>query len=165
MTPQDFFFVFVLGNFGEYIQNPEDIRRAFNAAVSASHMADHYFNYNKKFNPGKFTFKNIGEFVEDITKKTNGCFRDIRSISNSYKHLYEDPSTAKYSTISSTGAIESVSFTIKNSEVKVIGVEWLGDSKPNEVKSKVVFTRKDGKRVDFLPTLKTVINFWESYNE
>lgn len=47
MTPYQFFEIFVEGNYEDCYQNPGCVRRAFNAAVSASQLADHYFNYFK----------------------------------------------------------------------------------------------------------------------
>ncbi len=89
MTPDQFFEAFVRGNYEDCQQYPGCVRRAFNAAVSASHLADHYFTYWNKHDQSKVRgFKAIGEFVEDLSTNTDGCFRDIRSISNAYKHLY-----------------------------------------------------------------------------
>jgi len=49
----------------------------------------------------------------------------------------------------------------KKSEIKKIAEEWTKDSDANDIKSKVVYTRKDGQQIDFLPTLETVVRFWE----
>ena len=46
MTPYQFFESFVEGNYHDALENPGCVRRAFNAAVSASHLADHYFTYS-----------------------------------------------------------------------------------------------------------------------
>lgn len=162
MIPEDFLETFVQGNYEDFLQYPGCVRRAFNAAVSASHLADHYFKYYKKYDPSKVdSFKKIGDFVKYLSNKTNGSFKDIRSISNAYKHLYEDPKTAVYSSISSTGAIESISFVGKNAEVRMLEEVWFKDTKVNEIKSEVVFTRKDGQRIVFLRTLNIVIKFWK----
>jgi len=162
MIPEEFFETFVLGNYVDCQQNSCCIRRAFNAAVSASHLADHYFKFNKKYAQSKVeSFKTIGDFVAYLSKNTSGCFQDIRSISNAYKHLYEDPRNAAYSTISSTGAIESIYFVGKNMEVKMLEKVWPKETKPHNIESKVFFTRKDDKRIEFLPTLDRVIKFWE----
>lgn len=165
MTPDQFFEAFVRGNHEDCQQHPDCIRRAFNAAVSASHLADHYFEYYQKHDQSRVkSFKNnIGNFLEYLSNATGGRFRDIRSISNAYKHLYTliDPKKAAHSSISSTGAIESVSFVDEDAEVKMLEEEWTEDSKGGNSKSKVVFTRKDGQRIEFFPTLDTVIQFWE----
>lgn len=163
MTPEDFFESFVIGNYEDCLQHTGCVRRAFNAAVSASHLADHYHTYNKRHDPSKVnSFNTIGDFMEHLSKNTCGCYRDIRSISNVYKHLYElsNQKKAVYSSISSTGAIVKITFN-KNEEVHMIEEEWTEDSKFKNLKSKVVFTRKDGQRIDFLPTLDSVIKFWE----
>jgi hypothetical protein len=152
MTPDDFFEDFVQGNYEDYLLNQGSIRHAFNAAVPASHLADHYLKYYRKNDPSKvssFEGEKIGDFVEYLSKKTKGCFRDIRSISNAYKHLY----TSDISSVGSPGAIESISFHDKALNVKNLSTEFAN--------SKVVYTRKDGRKIDFLPTLETVIKVWE----
>ena len=156
MTPDQFFEAFVRGNHDDCQQHPGCIRRAFNAAVSASHLADHYLAYYQKHDQSRVKcFRTIGDLVEHLSKNTGGCFRDIRSISNAYKHLYTaiDPKKAVHSSISSTGAIESISFADEDTEVKEVEEEWNKDS--------VIFTRKDGQRIEFYPTLDKVIEYWE----
>lgn len=164
MTPDEFFEAFVRGNHEDCQQHPGCVRRAFNAAVSASHLADHYLAYYQKHDQSKVrSFKTIGDFVEHLSNNTGGCFRDIRSISNAYKHLYTsiDPKKSVHSSISSTGAIESIFLVDEDSEVKVLKEEWTAASKGSNFKSKVVFTRKDDKRIEFLPTLDTVLEYWK----
>ena len=51
MTPEEYYEAFSLGNYEDYEENLGCVRRAFNAAISASHLADHYFNYYKKQDP------------------------------------------------------------------------------------------------------------------
>lgn len=141
MTPDQFFEAFVRGNYEDCQQYPGCVRRAFNAAVSASHLADHYFTYWNKHDQSKVRgFKAIGEFVEDLSTNTDGCFRDIRSISNAYKHLYTsiDMKKAVHSSISSTGAIESISLADEDAVVKVMEEEWTGGSIGNNYESRVV---------------------------
>jgi hypothetical protein len=111
MTPPAFFETFVRGNRDDCEANRGCARRAFNAAVAASHLADHYFQFSRMHDPALVAaYTTLGEFVEHLVKETNGAFRDIRSISNAYKHLYEDPRMAVYSSISSTGAIQVIEF-------------------------------------------------------
>ena len=165
MTPDQFFEAFVRGNYEDCQQYPGCVRRAFNAAVSASHLADHYWEYWQKHDQSKGEgFKAFGAFVEDLSTNTGGCFRDIRSISNAYKHLYTsiDPKKAVHSSISSTGAIESISLADEDAEVKVLEEDCTGDSRGNNYESKVVYVRKDGQRMEFLPTLDTIIKYWET---
>lgn len=165
MTPDNYFETFVFGNYEDCQQEKGNIRYAFNAAVSASHMADHYYTFYKKHDQLKIKqFKNLGDFVEYLSNQTNGCFQDIRSISNAYKHLYTsvDPKKAIYSTISSPGVVESISFNDKRSELQSIEEDWELSSQANDFESRVVFTRKDVNRIDFLTTLDTVIKLWES---
>ena len=86
MTPEQYFEAFVHGNYEDYVNNQGCVRRAFNAAISASHMADHWFEYSKRHDPSKISqFSKIGDLVSHISSNTNGYFKDIRSIANAYK--------------------------------------------------------------------------------
>lgn len=157
MKPHDFFEIFVQGDYNEYLSNIGSIRHAFNAANSTSHMADQYLAYYKKYDPYKVvSFNKIGDFVEYLSKKTNDCFRDLRSISNAYKHLY--PSEIVW-TVTSPGALESIFFLKSNLKIKGITEEYIEETR--NIDSKVVYTLKNGQKKDFLPTLETVYKFWE----
>lgn len=134
--------------------------KAFNAAVAASHLADCYFNYNKVHNPELIqNYQELTKFIKYISEKTNNYFKDIRSISNTYKHLYtglkED--YAKHSSISSAGTIESIAF--EDEEIQELVEEHIDNNKPELT---VVYTRKTGERISFLIAIKTVIEFWET---
>jgi len=111
MTPMQFFESFVKGNNDDCHENPGCVRRAFNASVAASHLADHYFTYNKNHEPALVSkFAALGNYVDHLSRQTGGAFRDIRSIANAYKHLYTDidPKKITYNSVSSPAAIESI---------------------------------------------------------
>lgn len=165
MTPWDYFDQFVEVDYDDYVLDKGNIRLAFHAAISAFHLADHFVNYYHRQNPAVLlsyvtkydpsktnTRLYVGEFGEYISKNTNGCFKDIKSISNAYKHLY----TGAYATVGSPGALQSISFSGRKSQIKSIEDELTEDGDT----SRVVYTRKDGQQIDFPPTLKTVIDFW-----
>ena len=103
-------------------------------------------------------YTKIGDYIEYISRETKGDFRDIHSIANAYKHLYTGIKEchAKYSSISSTGTIETVQLIGEEIE-QVSGVPG-GKNTPEYV---VVYTKKSGEQLEFMPALKTVINFWE----
>ena len=146
MTPDDFLFSFVLGNFNDFKDQPDCIRHGFNAVVAASHMADHYFEYYLKNEPTRVSmFKNLGEYIQHVSKQTNGDFTDIRGIANAYKHLY----TFSYVDISSTGAIDLLE--INNENVSEVTTNY----------SKVIYTKRTGEQRDLLPVLENVVNFWQ----
>lgn len=150
MTPDEYFQAFVIGNYEDFLEHPDCVRRGFNAAIAASHMADHYFKYFKKNDPIRISrFQNLSGYVEYVSEQTSGCFKDIRSIANAYKHLY----TWKEVCISSAGAIEVVQ--IKNKDFS--DVTCHSEAK-NE--STVVFTRKTGEQFELLPALENVLDFW-----
>ena len=158
MTPREFFESFVEGNLEDCQEDPGSVRRAFNAAISASHLADHWLTFNQRHNPGVVAaFKDIGPFVEHLSQSTSGAFRDIRSVANAYKHLYTDSSSkhGAHSTIDSSGAITAVE-QLGGSEIVKVEEQYA------ETSSKVVFTRRDGSTVEFLPALDQVVGYWRT---
>ena len=160
MTPDAYFEAFVQDNYSDYVENPGSVRRAFNAAVSASHLADHYFEYYKKNDPERVKdFQSLGKFVEFICTQTDGAFRDVRSIANAYKHLYTnlDHKKSVHSTVDSTGAVVCISFAYDHPDLDEIEEEY-------EVGAPmVVYRRKDGQRLAFLPVLERVHSFWSEF--
>lgn len=165
MTPHQYFEGFVEDNFADYADSPGSVRRAFNAAVSASQLADHYFEFNRKHHPERVSqYQSLGKLVEYICAETGGAFRDIRSIANAYKHLYTDtdPRHAVHSSVASTGAIECIKFEYEEpSSPELTDIEEhyeLGDSA-----AKVVYRRKDGQRLEFQPAIESVVSFWRDF--
>lgn len=161
MTPDQFFESFVEGNLNDCHELPGDIRRAFNVAVAASHFADQYFTFNKRHSPTLVSpFDNIGDFVEHLSTQTNGAFRDIRSISNAYKHLYTniDNKGATHSSVNSSGSIDSI-YLPGDEDLASIEEDYSGSAAPEWCALRVVFTRKDGTRSEFLPVLEAVVDY------
>lgn len=157
MTPEQYFDAFVEPNYWDCLDMPADIRRAFNAAVSASHLADHYLIFHKRCSPEAVSsFSGIGEFVEFLAAETNGAFRDIRSTSNAYKHLYitEGPS-ARYESINSCGSIERLELPGDESFREI--EEGYIELENQESRLAVVFKRRDGTNGEFLPSLEIVV--------
>ena len=155
MTPTEHFQSFVEGNFEDCSANPGCIRRAFNAAVAASHLADHFFNFNSRHNPQAVaSFATIGPYVAHLAQLTSGAFRDIRSIANAYKHLYTDVDArmAAHSNINSSGSIDSIDLS-GDPELTRVSEEY------DVGRYAVVFTRKDGSTLEFLPVLERVVDY------
>jgi hypothetical protein len=159
MKPDEYYEAFVLGNQEDCIANPGCLRRAFNASVSASHLADHYFSFNTRHNP-KLVANHVDNraFLRYVDAATNGSFRDIRSISNAYKHLYEKERKAgrppRWS-VSSGGSLESVQFEGVGRPLQSVETDY--ETAPHAI---VIFRRRDGTRGEFLPTLAGVVEFW-----
>lgn len=150
MTPDEYFQAFVIGNYEDFVEQPDCVRRGFNAAIASSHMADHYFKYFKKNDPIRISrFQNLSGYLEYVSEQTSGCFKDIRSIANAYKHLY----TWKKVCISSAGAIEVIQ--IKNKDFSSVT-----DYSEAKHKFAVIFTRRTGEQFELLPVLENVIDFW-----
>lgn len=159
MTPEDYYEAFTLGNYHDFMDNPSSVMRAFNVAVSASHLADCYYNFHKKNTPNLISgYRSLTDFLIDISEKTNNYFNDIRSISNAYKHLYTGiDGGANYSSISSAGTIESIIF--EDEEINQVSEELLDK---NGSDFTVIYTRKTGEQIRFSEAIETVINFWEA---
>ena len=161
MDPDRFLEAFVQGNLWDCRDDSGDLRRAFNAAVSASHLADVYYEYNKHHNPAAVSsYPRLSDFVEHLANATLGDFRDLRSISNAYKHLYTASYLQVHSTVLSGGALESVRI-----EAADVGVDQLEAAYEEETAGEggrmvVRFTRKDGSTAEFLPVLESFFEYW-----
>jgi len=158
MTPEQFFESFVEWNLEDCFDKPGDIRRGFNAAVSVSHLADQYFTYAKRHRPDLVAqFQTLGEFVEHLSLKTAGAFRDVRSVSNVYKHLYTDVGKfSEHSTVASCGSIESL-YLEEDEDIQALKKDDVrGDDQ--EGRMCVIVKRKDGSQFELLPALESVVN-------
>ena len=157
MTPDEFLTTFVGGNYDDFAEKPECIRRAFNAAVAASHMADHYYEYTKRHEPAKVDkYKKLDDYVQYLFQSAGECFRDIRSIANAYKHLY----IKSHWSISSAGSIDCVQFKSTTSSVEALEQDWVSSPENAATTSKVIYRRRDGTQGDLLQALTQVRNFW-----
>jgi len=153
MTPDEFLDTFVDGNLSDYQKEPGDIRRAFNAALSAAHAADNIFNYGRRHNAVLVEgFGGIGEFVDYLSNLSDGAFLDIWSIANAHKHLYTSRVKA---TVGSGGALYSVTFE-DDPNMATVELDRPGAGSANG-HSCVMFTRKDGTRIAFLPVLERAV--------
>lgn len=159
MRPEDFLESFVEWNLADCVELPGDIRRAFNAAVSASHLADHFFYYSKRHQPHLVsTFRGIGDFVEYLSSSTGGAFRDVRSVSNVYKHLYTDTGPlAQHSSVDSCGSIQLMQ--LEEDEALARLEEETVEGAEADARLRVIVTRKDGSTFEFLPTLDVTVDF------
>lgn len=158
MTPDMFFSAFVEGNAEDYFSEPSSVRKAFNVSIAASHMADQYFEYYKRHKPEVLAdLGTFGDFIQFISNKTDGAFRDIRSISNVYKHLYSDSNKRRdqYSVIDSNGAIDTITLTEDDRELESIYCDYQN--------STVCFTRKSSDVINFGPQIKRVVDFWSVF--
>lgn len=158
MTPTDYYEVFVVGNQADCTQEPGCLRRAFNAAISASHMADTYYEFNRRHRPELVAAYDTASKFATHLSNVSPAFRDIRSIANAYKHLYEDTGrkSVQHWSVASAGSLESVHFP-KDIPLRVMKVDY---GAGEELNCKVVFRRRDGTRGEFLPTLDEVVRLW-----
>ena len=110
MTPDFFFIKFVEGNFEDFKNEQNCIRKGFNTAVAMFHMADHYFNYFSKHDKNKINqIDEREDFLKYLSKKCE-YFNDVQSIANAYKHLYQRNPDKPHVTIASAGVIENFKY-------------------------------------------------------
>ena len=169
MTPDEYYELFVLENYEDFKNNKGSLRHAFNAAVSLTHMADHYYKYNKNHNKSKIKqFIKGGQYYNEfhtknmkcltvlqiyISKQTDDAFNVVRGISNAYKHLYN--ADDKHSDVSSAGSIEIISFPTKG---KSDIVSELHGGKT------ICFTRKSSNEIEeVFPVIEKVEGFWKTF--
>lgn len=160
MTPGQFLESFVEWNLADCYAQPGDIRRGFNAAVSASHLADHYFFFAKRHSPDLVAqFAGLGQFVEHLCLETSGSFKDVRSVSNVYKHLYTDKGAlSQYSSVNSCGSIECLEVETDES-VSALEEDYVSGEE-QEGRMRVVVRRKDGSSFELLPALEAVVTYF-----
>lgn len=159
MEPEQFFEDFVQGNYQDFVDNPWSIRHAFNAAVAASHMADHYFEFHQRhgsdtrsraWSPAPFC--KLEKLRKHANEKTDGAYNSIRSIAEAYKHLYVKRAS---SDVSSGGSVHYL--TMPDEAEDIDEMTW-GDGEMGL--AGVAFTKRDGTSHEFGPVLKAVVECW-----
>lgn len=158
MKPAEYFEI-LYGNTQDCHEDPGSVRRAFNAAVSASHLADHIYQYSSRHG-GKLglRYPNFANYIDHLGADTSGAFTEVRSIANAYKHLYTTGGAVD-SSVSSAGAIVSVELTDPGQAVTRVAEAYeIGAS--NEAKTFVTFTRRNGSTSAFLPVLDAVVEYF-----
>jgi uncharacterized protein Usg len=152
MTPYEFYVSFVEGNYWDFRDQPDCVRRGFNAAIAASHMADHCYWYFHRHDSAKVSrFPKLNDYLDYLCQQTGGYFKDIRSIAVAFKHLYvADPNAS----IALGGAIEAVSLGAGDV------AEAKGEYEEATERFTVVYTRKTGEQFELLPVLTKIVDFW-----
>ncbi|HET7865925.1 MAG TPA: hypothetical protein VFL86_16110 [Burkholderiaceae bacterium] len=164
MTPEEFLSSFVQGNVEDFAEQPHCVRRGFNAAVAAAHMADHNYKYSRHHRqPWVERFPSFENYLLYLYEAAGQGFRDIRGISNAYKHLY----TRSQNSISSAGSIDCVRFPDPADAIQSVEQDWVSSPSRNADGTRVIYRRRDGTEEELLPTLRRVVVFWlgELYGE
>lgn len=155
MTPDEFFEGFVLEDHGDWKNEPHSIRKAFHSAVSAFHLADHYFRYYKRRNQNFSTKYSTLDSYQNALKHRTPSFKVIRDMATAYKHLYPEGNCS----ILSGGSIEWI--TYGNQKI----VQAFLDSDGHEHIDGIVIRRKDSSVVDFTAAIEDVIEMWRKIME
>jgi hypothetical protein len=149
MTPSDFFEGFLFEDYADWKNEPTSIRRGFHVAVSAFHLADHYFRYHARMNPAfAAKYNSLNKFQAALTRRTPS-FKVIQDIANAYKHLYTRASCS----ISSGGSVESV-----NLDGREIEQNWQGSD--GNYKGDIAIRHRTGAVTQFSAAIAAVIEMW-----
>ncbi len=151
MTPDEFFQGFVEMDHDDWREEPRDIRRAFHAAISAFHLADHYYRYHARRDEAfAARYRTLGDFRKALAQRAP-LFRVIQDMANAYKHLY----TYDNCSIASGGSIESM-----QSSGGTIEQDW--PDAQGDVTGGVIIRRRDKSVVRFNEAIDAVIQMWRS---
>lgn len=149
MNPYQFFEGFLCQDFQEWEADRSSIRRGGHVAVSAFHLADHYFRYYLRHSPefaDRYNKKGgLNDFREALAKRVPS-FRVIQDIAIAYKHLY----TWDECSVASTGAIEII--TSENLE---IDHDWNGDDN-----TEIIIRHRNGSITRFSPAIEDTMKMW-----
>lgn len=150
-TPHTYYGAFVLPNFWDYQQIPDDVRRGFNACVAASQMTDILIAYYERENRSaisawrKATVQlSIRELRIDLCRR-EPLFITVQSAATAYKHLH---AKGAHYDLNTAGSLESVSVPLIGS----IGINYREDERD------VVVNRRDGSQVSLKAALDAVVN-------
>lgn len=86
-TPAMYYWYFVVPNLDDLRQSPRDVRRAFNAAVSAFHLSDVFLEYYTKRDPSRLPTTNREDFLKFLEGRER-AFVTVQTAATVYKHLY-----------------------------------------------------------------------------
>ena len=150
-TPRSFYALFVAPNFYDYLDDPTDIRRGFNASVSAFQLADIMYAFYKKNDPSKISlWPKKRDLLIDLGKRER-LFITIQSVATAYKHLYTDG--AHYE-VASRGPAR-ISVPTRKTELE--------SAEAYNSKGDVIVRRLDGTEVSLTAALTAVVNnLWPS---
>jgi hypothetical protein len=142
-TPRSFYDLFVIPNFNEYLEAPSDIRRGFNASLSAFQLADIMYAFYRRNDPNKLApWPTKKDFLVALGKR-QPLFVTIQSVATAYKHLYTNG--AHYE-VESPGPMR-ISVPAKNTELE----------STYDTKGDVIVRRRDGSEISLTVALRAVV--------
>ena len=87
-TPRSYYEEFVQPNFEEYMDDPADIRRGFNASLPAFQLADVMYTFYQDEDAAKISqWPELKDLYVDLGKIEPPAWITIQSVANAYKHL------------------------------------------------------------------------------
>jgi hypothetical protein len=150
MTPWEYYDEFVNPNFHDFENARGDLRMAFNAAVSAFQLGDHFYRYFRRNDPRIVERWKDTRALHQYLRHIEPAFGTVQSVATAYKHLYL--AAAHYDT-SSPGAVRAVTLP----HLGLLIEDRLHVEDPREV----VVTRRDGSEVVLYDCLRRVVrNMW-----
>jgi hypothetical protein len=87
-TPKSYYDLFVEPNLRDYLQQPDDVRLAFNASVTAFQLRDIMYYFYKKNDPSKISrWSKVAAFQVYLVER-EPLFQTIQSVATVFKHLH-----------------------------------------------------------------------------
>jgi hypothetical protein len=153
LKPSEFYEAFVVGNYEDWKEQPNSIRRAFNVAVSAFHLADHYWEYFQRRSADFSRRYSCIRELQDALVRREPFFKVIHDVAIAYKHLY--PRAKNCSILSGGAIVESVQY--EDNEITEIKIDYSELSEKDDV----IIHHKDGTSTKFSEAIENVKKLWE----
>lgn len=147
-TPKSYYELFVEPNFRDYLQQPDDVRLAFNASLTAFQLRDITYFFYKKNAPSKISkWSNVTDFQVYLVER-EPLFQTIQSVATVFKHLHTYETS--YYELGSPGALYGL---------KAVGadIELRSDWETSGT-GDVLARRLDGTVVSMTLALKAVVD-------
>jgi hypothetical protein len=144
-TPQSFYEVFVVSNLEDFLETPDDIRRGFNASVSAFQLADIFYAFYTWHDPSIISrWPRLGHLKKDLSRR-EPMFLTVQSVATVFKHLYGRES---FYEVGSPGALWSAKFPSTE-----LNSSWDDSHR----KGDVLVRRRKGSEVSLTAALNAVV--------
>ncbi len=146
-TPKSYYELFVEPNLRDYLEQPDDIRLAFNASVTAFQLRDITYFFYKKNDPSRISkWSDVASFQIYLVDR-EPLFQTIQSVATVFKHLHTYERS--YYEIGSPGALWGLKPVGADIELRS---DWEAASKGD-----VLARRRDGTVVSMTTALQAVV--------
>ncbi|ESY30025.1 hypothetical protein X749_14355 [Mesorhizobium sp. LNJC391B00] len=140
-------------NLEDYLAEPDDARRGFNACLSAFQLADIFYAFYERENPAMVAqWPNKEKLLRHLCS-LEPSFLTIQSVATVYKHLY---AIKGFYEVGTPGALWGVKIPGEDIEIET---DFQGDDKGD-----VLVRRRDGSVVSLTTALRrVVVEMWPTF--